>query len=329
MDSDSTDLAHLAEVAADLVHQLTDGPPTSVEHIPRGAMTWKFEVRANDEERFIARFYPPGREHVLEYEPDLLRRCARTGVPVPLVVADGRSGPRAPRPYLLYRRIPGQPLADRWVEMSQEQRLRVARQLLAALRLLFTVPIEGWGELVTGRRARDDSWEQLLARAFEEGLATAQRSQTLEAGLIRALLDLRGSLAALPPPQGGGLVWADVSPENVLVDEVGNLTGVLDFESCVGGASCANLGYCLASHFGTGFYESLRDAEEVEESSVFASHTELYAVIRALLIAQFAAPGPMPGGLPRKPVEEFLPGFRPATENLRRRLGEAPDCGLP
>jgi Ser/Thr protein kinase RdoA (MazF antagonist) len=271
-------------------------------------------------ERFILRFYPPGREAVIDYEPDLLQRSAEVGLPVPDVVIDARFGPRSPWPYLVYRRLEGSTLGDCWSELDATARRRAARELAAALELLHTLAIEGWGELVTAWHARESSWEQFVCGAIDEGVVVARDSRALSPDLLVAIVSIRAGLGSIAPPERSGVVWADVSPDNVLIDRDGGLAGLLDFESCVGGELCTNLGYCLAAQMGTGFYEALRDAWGAEPTELEAARIELYAVVRAMRIAKFADRGPMPAGGPRPTVEAFLPGLRPAAESLRRRL---------
>jgi aminoglycoside phosphotransferase (APT) family kinase protein len=282
-------------------------------------MTWKFDVALGSGERFIVRFYPPGREGVVDYEPDLLRRSAAAGLPVPMVVTDARCGPSSPLAYVLYRRLEGSSLGDCWSELDGPARQRVARQLSAVLKRLNTVAIEGWGELVTAWRARETSWVEFVGRVIDEGMAVANETRALPAELLETVRSIRAALGSIPPPERPGLVWADVSPDNVLIDPDAGVAGLLDFESCIGGELCANLGYCFAGQVGTGFYEALREAWMDEATEAEAARIELYPMVRAMRIAKFAH-GPLPTGRPRDSLEDLLPGLRPATERLRRRL---------
>lgn len=283
-------------------------------------MTWKFDVALDSGERFIARFYPPGREWVLDFEPDLLKRSAALGLVVPQVVADARSGPPSPVPYLLYRRIEGSTLADCWSRMDGAARRRAAQGLSAALERLHAVAIDGWGELVTAWRARETSWGGYIRRAIDEGLAAGGALPDLSPGLLETIGFIRAGLHALTPPERSGLVWADLSPDNVLTDRDGGFVGLLDFDTCIAGELCAHLGYCSAAHLGSGFYEALRHAWRQQPTEEEAARTELYSVVRAMVIAKFACRGPLPTGVPRRPLEKLLPGLRPAAESLHARL---------
>jgi aminoglycoside phosphotransferase (APT) family kinase protein len=311
----------LAESAGRIVRAAVGAEPARVIEIRRGIMTWKFDVAVSSEERFIVRFYPPGREGVIDYEPDLWRRCAGAGVKVPEVICDGRSGPPSPRPYVLYRRLPGATLGECWEGLDTTARRRAAVELAAALDRLHTVSVAGWGELVSAWQAREAYWEAFVAGAIDEGLAAGHAFRALSPELMETVGAIRARLDAVAPPERSGVVWADVSPDNLVIEAEGGLAGLLDFESCIGGELCSNLGYCLAAHAGSGFYEALRDAW-VEDIDRNAARVELYAVVRAMVIAKFAGRGSMPAGEPRPRVEDFLPGLLPAAESLRRRLQE-------
>jgi aminoglycoside phosphotransferase (APT) family kinase protein len=309
----------LAEIAGQIVRAVAGVAPARVTAILRGVMTWKFDVALGSGERFIVRFYPPGREAVVDYEPDLLRRSAALGHPVPVVVTDARSGPSSRLAYVLYRRLEGSTLGDRWSQLDEAARQRAARHLSAALKRLHTVAIEGWGEPVTAWRARDTSWVGYVGRVIDEGMVVARKMRALPPDLLETVRSIRAGLGSIPPPERPGLVWADVSPDNVLIDPDGGLVGLLDFESCLVGELCANLGYCFAGQVGTGFYEALRAAWMEELTEAEAARIDLYPVVRAMRIAKFAH-GPLPTGLPRRSLEDLLPGLRPAAESWRRRL---------
>src|SRR5437868_2572025 len=94
----------LCEAAVSIIGALI-GRATAAERIQRGVMTFKYTVVSGGGARFIVRFYPPGREDVVEYEPDVVRRCRSGGLRVPEVIADSRSGPPAPLAYMAYRMI--------------------------------------------------------------------------------------------------------------------------------------------------------------------------------------------------------------------------------
>jgi len=236
-----------------------------------------------------------------------------------MVVTDARSGPSSPLAYVLYRRLEGSSLGACWSELDEAARQRVARQLSAVLKRLHPVAIEGWGELVTAWRARDASWLEFVGRVIDEGMPVASKTRALPAELLETVRSIRAGLGSIPPPERPGLVWADVSPDNVLIDPDAEVVGLLDFESCSCGELCANLGYCFAGQVGTGFYEALREAWIEEATEAEEARTELYPVVRALRIAKFAH-GPLPTGRPRDSLEDLLPGLRPAAESLRRRL---------
>ena len=183
-----------------------------------------------------------------------------------------------------------------------------------------TLSIEGWGELATAFHAREPSWKEFVCHAIDEGMTVARDARAISPDLLATIRSIHAGIDAIAPPLRSGVVWADVSPENVLVDHSGGLVGLLDFESCIGAELCANLGYCFAAQLGTGFYDALRNAWVEEPTESHAARTELYTVVRAMRIAKFADRGPMPAGAPRPTVEQFLPGLRPAAESLRRWL---------
>ena len=278
-------------------------------------MTWKFRVTVSSGEEFVVRFYPPGREHVLNYEPDVLRRCAEAGVPVPEVKIDSRTGPQAPRPYIMYRRIKGETLLDRWPSTSAPTRRSIATQLIEHIYKLNTIPVEGFGELITATQAHNKSWIGFLHKSLVEGLDVARQHSTLSPDLIVNVGIILDHLDNLRLPSDGGLVWGDVSPANVIVNENDQVAGLIDFEGALGGDVALNLGYCFAGYYPSGFYEAVLAGWPETITQELLLRIELYAVVRGMRIAKYAHKS-LPGGKSRIPVEEFLPGFASAATRL-------------
>jgi len=283
-------------------------------------MTWKFRATISTGEAFVLRFYPPGREEVVEYEPDLLRRCAAAGIPVPHIEADSRTGPMAPHPYILYRLIEGEALAELWPTMSAAARIGVAEQVVEYLYRMSTIAVQGYGDLLNAQQARYDSWYTFLHRSIEEGIETAAQYGILSQGLFADVASILDALKRLVPGFNGGLVWGDVSPTNILVDRSGQLMGLLDFEGALAGDVVLNLGYCFASRYTSEFYRTIRSAWGAPTSDELCTRIELYAVLRGMRITKYAHNRNLPTGQPRMPIEELLPGFVVAASRLREKI---------
>jgi len=316
------DSSALSEMAGRVVRRATGAVPNEIVKIPQGVMTWKFRVDVPSGEAFIVRFYPPGREEVVEYEPDLLRCSAAAGVSVPQVVVDSRSGPEAPLHYVMYRMIEGQALSDRWRSSPQAARERLVEELVDQIHRLSAIRVVGFGDLEEAKRGRYDSWNAFLQRSLEEGIEAAERHGTISGPLLSDAVIILEHLDSLQVPCTPGVLWGDMSPRNILVDENNQLVGLLDFEGALAGDVVLNLGYCFAEYCFSDFYGAILKAWPNRGSEELATTIELCAVVRGMRLVKHAHKGYLPAGEARTPVEDYLPGFVTAATNLRRRLGK-------
>jgi aminoglycoside phosphotransferase (APT) family kinase protein len=303
------------EVAARIVEELLGSQVSSVKWLNQGMMTFKCRVRTKRGDDVIVRFYPAGRSALVHQEPDLLLRFRRAGFPVPLLVGDSRTGPPAPLNYVAYHRIEGEALADRLLGFDTTRRVILAEDLARHLNRLEDLRFEGAGELLSGEAARDVSWECFVEGAMSSGLLAIQLhgllNPTLAADVERAVRS--GPPAPVRTKQR--LVWGDINFGNVIVDECGQVAGLIDFEGCLSGDPLATIGYAAAVHGTDPFFTQLRQAwpewlsEEAEDMIAW------YAILRALRLAMYAHL-PLPTGRPRDDFVKIVPGIIPALRRL-------------
>ena len=289
---------------------------SAVEH---GIMTFKALVETRDSRAFIVRFYPQGRESVVNCEPDLLARLRAAGVPVPIVVTDSRVGPKAGLPYVAYRMIPGRMLSEMLPRFDNQQRHRAAQELTDCLLELGAIDFTGYGELVSGDRAASPTWSSFVRQSFDVGLDAIRKHSLCTADVIRSLDVIAERLpdhGTTPDPL---LVWGDFNFDNVIVNEVGNVVGLIDFESCLSGDPLATLGYCLAFHWDQPFSTELLSCWTNRLGPFDRNSLLFYAVLRAVRLAPYAH-RPLPTGYPRDPLTVIFPGLLKAVAELRSHL---------
>jgi aminoglycoside phosphotransferase (APT) family kinase protein len=266
-------------------------------------MTVKVELQTKAGDRFLVRMYPPGREFVSHYEPALLRGLYGAGASVPEPIASSCQGPR---PYLVYRMIPGKSLDQRIDALSDLQVRRVAEACVEQLRILSNLPADGWGDLVSSTRANQSSWAQFVA-------STAAAVEPIRMGpqLARATHFLRR--ISRNTADRSSLAWTDLSPENIIVDRAGRFTGIVDLESVMALEPAATRGYLSARYTGTRFGALFQEALD---SWVGGSLLDpVYAVIRGLRLLPYQGTL-LPGGHARDPLDVLLPGLEEAARTL-------------
>jgi aminoglycoside phosphotransferase (APT) family kinase protein len=281
-------------------------------------MTFKYLVETVDEERLIVRFYPPGREAVINCEPDLLVRCRLSDIPVPLVIGDARTGPKAALEYVVYRMIEGATLLEVLPHLSGSAQQTLAAELARCIFNLRWIEFDGYGELVTGEAASESSWPGFVNRSLVAGIEALERNKLIDSSSLRRLHAIVNRTASdidsLIDCGSRRLVWGDVSFANIIVTSSGELAGLIDFESSLSGDPLATLGYCFAAHGDHPFWAALvacwPEAIEAARERIL-----LYAILRGLRLAPYLD-RPLPTGHPRDPLFEIFPGVKLALDSL-------------
>ncbi len=306
----------ILKVAESLARQLFGPTLRALEFVPRGVMNHKFKVTLQGGESFTIRIYPPTREHLVDYEPDLMGRCAGAGLPVPKVLVDSRSGPGVGRSYTVYRWVEGVPLDQRLPNLAPRPLTQITQDLLHFLQGLARLPVAGYGDLLSASRASFHTRSEFFAAAISDCQSALTRGHPDRETLIRLSSLLQKAGAAMTPEQPV-LAWGDVSPENILLDPADRIVGVIDFEGTLAGDFSLTLGYAYARFFQTPFFEALSDVWPKNGHPPAGDHIKIYAALRALRLAPFAT-GPMPTGHPRTPLRQVLPGLQYLLEEIKK-----------
>ena len=300
-----------------IVTQVSGETVAQATRVNAGVMTFKYFVETVKGYRYVVRFYPEKRAAVASYEPDIIHRCLERGMRVPEVIATSRTGPTAGLKYMLYRMIPGVSLDVRLPFLSQQSLNRICSTLIDELKLLRSVHVEGFGDLVFADRARFSSWLSFVAETFLDGIASARGQDLLPSKLIDDI-DLTGRhLDKFTYSGQPSLCWGDISPQNIIVDENGEIVGLIDFEGVVSAEFDLNLGYLRARYAGTSFYSTFAETWLDGTENATSARAALYVLVRALrLLSQGREP--LPTGIPREQVDTFLPGLEDAIRETHR-----------
>jgi len=253
--------------------------------------------------------YDPVRAGVLR-EANALSLLASTDLPVPSLLATGELADG--RPWLVMSRLDGELPPDA-TSPAHELSVPLASQmgsLIARLHSAAEPPGFGnWAKRPTPLAELDAARTSVLAGMAEqlEAVTAPELNRVLE-----ALEQSRPVLATAPTAPV--LAHRDVQPRNVLIDQHGRLTGLIDFESAAGGDRLEDFRTLGLDWTATGF-QAFRDAYLAAGGALDAEAPDRlahYVLGRALAIFAYLAPiAPAYLAPARRAVERVISGERP------------------
>lgn len=219
--------------------------PLSFSLIAGGHSNLTYEVVGADGTAFVLRRPPMGsvgdRAHDMGREYRIVSALRDTPVPVPQALALCEDVDVNGAPFYVMSEIEGRVVdnprvADEFLPDPASRR-RAGEQLVDVLAELHRVDVDAVG---LGDAARREDFLERQINRFEK---VWQRTKTRE---LPAMEQLPGKLLKAAPPQRyTGIVHSDYRIGNVIVDSLGTVRGVLDWELWTLGDVLADLGFLL------------------------------------------------------------------------------------
>ncbi|UCG56941.1 MAG: aminoglycoside phosphotransferase family protein [Phycisphaerales bacterium] len=229
-----------------------NGEPSHINRPTTGRFNDSLFFTLNGRE-MIFRMAPPEDQGFLFYERNMMaqepeiHRIVReeTDVPVAEILIYDDSRLIAPRPYLIMDRLPGVPLP----EARHASKSAVYRQIGEHLRAVHEITADKYGYLGAHKPmeaaanwpdAFEIMWNKLLDDVVDCGGYSVQQSDR-----FRRLLDRERGM--FERDIESSLLHMDIWAENILVDEEGNVSGIVDWDRALWGdpeIEFAVLDYC-------------------------------------------------------------------------------------
>ncbi len=260
--------------------------------IRTGKFNSSFWVHAADAE-MVLRIAPPRDAVFVFYERDMMRQEPKihararehTDTPVARVIAYDDSHTLLDRDFILMERLPGRPLT----EMGYVDYNAVLRQMGYYLAQVHNIHAREYGYLGAHKpMAPQPCWADAFVVMWNkmiDDVASVGYYDAAEQRLMRELLEQRLSLFDRDIP--ASLLHMDIWHQNILVDDAGQVTGVVDWDRALWGdpeIEFAVLDYCGISEpaFWEGYGKPRDLTPEARVRQIFYLLYELqkYIVIR-------------------------------------------------
>ena len=166
-------------------------------------------------------------------------QCRAKGLPAPEVFKVDQSCSKLPAPFILVEKVKGIDL--RTAGLEPEKRDPFLIKIGEAVKVMHTIPVEGYGQLVVAPdgsvRGKYDDWETAALAAVEPGLAKLEGNPHFNNDLLELartiVSDHKNILATL---EEGKLLHGDLGLVHFYGDlKTDELTGMIDFGECKSG----------------------------------------------------------------------------------------------
>jgi aminoglycoside phosphotransferase (APT) family kinase protein len=242
----------------------------------------------------VLRISPPDDAGFLFYERRMMAQepqlhallRAETTVPVAEILAYDDSRVLLDRDYLLMERLPGQALTD--ARLTQRRLDGVLEQVGIYLAQMHALVADGYGYLGAHRPMQPQpTWVEAFAVMWNkllDDIVACRGYKPDEADALRRLLEIYRPHFDRPVP--ASLLHMDVWGQNILVDEAGRVTGLVDLDRALWGdpeIEFAVLDYCGISE--PPFWEGYgRDRDTSFPAQIRARFYLLYEVQKYIVI---------------------------------------------
>ncbi len=266
-----------------------------ISPILTGKFNTSFLVSTPTEE-LVLRLAPLPDEHFLFYEKNMMAQepglhqilREKTSVPVPEIVVYDNSHSLIERDFLLMERLPGTPASE--APLTRPLWNRSLTQIGEYLAQVHAITAEQFGYLGEHKPMNPQSdWFSAFAIMWAKMIRQIKSVQAYsqeEADQLIDLLETHKEIFTMVP---SSLLHMDVWAQNILVDENGNVTGLLDWDRALWGdpeIEYAVLDYCGISEpaFWQGYGAERDDSSDAQIRFIFYYLYEIqkYIFIRAM-----------------------------------------------
>jgi aminoglycoside phosphotransferase (APT) family kinase protein len=211
----------------DIVEHHFGKPAKRLKHRAAGKTNYVFQADHAEGDFIVRVATSPGKINAFIKEQWAIRRVRELGVPTPEVLEVGNEV--GPLPYMIARRVVGEEA------IHHPERLSVLTEMGRYTALINQVPTNGFGKTFdwsSNQLSRNDSWSGYLQDelCLETRLATLTRQRMItdaQARRCKSLLQSIGRKRKRPTLNHG-----DMRLKNVIVDDEGRITAIIDWEEC-------------------------------------------------------------------------------------------------
>lgn len=202
-------------------------PPRRIVHKSAGLTNFVFAA-IHKEGEFIIRISPEAAAINSFIKEQWAQNAARkAGVPTAEILEVGSA--IIPHPYMVTRKVVGEEATH------HPNRVKIVGDMGRFAAMINAIPTTGFGETFdwsNNRLSRNETWKEYLTLEyrFESKLQLLEKSRMLAPEQLKKLRKLFAVAAKMKPQ--AALNHGDIRLKNVIADESGKITAIIDWENC-------------------------------------------------------------------------------------------------
>lgn len=258
----------------------------SIQRFPTGLAHFVYDVETDGGEKYVVRLTRPNLKHFFAGALGWYDLLQSKDVPLPTLYYSTLDESKFGFPVMIMERLPGTDLDAVYPRLTSDQKHRIADRIIAIQRAVGTLPIgRGYGYAFTpDDPALRPQWIDVLDDNLNIAIPRLEQTGLVEKQVVdrikQAILSHHDYYAAVQPI----CFLDDITTKNVIVDESGTLSGIVDVDSVAFGDSLMTLAFTRVALLSRGYDTEYTDywAEQLNMQQERALN--LYSAMFCLLL---------------------------------------------
>lgn len=227
----------------------------SIQRFPTGLAHFVYDVETDEGDKLVIRLTRPNLKRFFAGALGWYDELQRINVPLPTLYFSTLDESKFGFPVMIMERLPGTDLDAVYPTLTRQQKHRIADQIIAIQAFVATLPLgRGYGYAFTGDDANLRSqWINVLEDNLNIAIPLLGQTGLVEEQVLdraqRAILSHQDYYATVQPI----CFLDDITTKNVIIDETGSLSGIVDVDNVAFGDSLMTLAFTRIALLSRGY----------------------------------------------------------------------------
>jgi fructosamine-3-kinase len=269
-----------------------------IQLIEGGVMNFTYLI-SNEDNEFILKVNPTGREFVSIKEKNAIKLCQQHNIKVPKLICEYTSTKKGENSYVILEKLKGKQMSYYYDGLSMTKKNTLLLDIIGNINNFNKIKFKESGETSDLLNFSNVNWYEFLQLEIQKSLYYLRNYKSTK--WIEKINSFCNQSLEMICKTDCSFVWSDFDLSNIIITENGQLSGFIDFEGTLSGDVNYSIGCFLAKYGRTTIIESI-----FEETNVNNYLMDFYSVVRYLRLSRYSN-FDLPTGKKRDKIDDFLP----------------------